>query len=70
MSTDSRQSRRLRQRDRHVSGAVRVDPPIEHRAAALAAARRHQSGGRRRRSHAASLSIYIGLRSGIPIPAP
>ena len=39
MSTDSGQSRRLRHVIAHVSGEVRVDPPIDHRAAALTGAR-------------------------------
>jgi hypothetical protein len=53
----------------HISGEVRVDPPITHRAAALWRTR-HQPGGRRRRSRAAGLSIHIGPRSGILVPAP
>ena len=42
----------------HVSGEVRVDLLIEHRAAAFPARTRHQPGGRRRRSRAAGRSIH------------
>jgi hypothetical protein len=69
MSTDSRLSRRLHV-TAHLSGEVRVDPPLESPAMAVAGARATTRVERRRRSRAAGSSIHIAPRSEILIPAP